>query len=417
MPVLLILILGTVMIIFWDFVKENVEIIGTFATSLAFLATAWAAYEARNSAKSAMKATQLTADSLIEMKKNSFKDFFELLLGQHNIILVDVNEALLKEDTPIIATLNSSTVQYISNLTGKPVFIKYINHIISILNFIDKEFYLSSSVNDKKKIYIDQLRNSISSDVNLIIAVFGLNTNGDKIYNVKELNRLLNEFNFFESELFFKDAISRIHNLKTYVDEIFDKEFSNKIEYYSNEMVRNHKFGIKTANVDITKTQQRIMFAVIWSYDNPCRKYLLEKFNDLPQQVRAKIGINMDESVEKVTDFESSLPNFVGWNLNIWKKRQKTIKNEKDIKMLIKIYPRYIKHNKIKGINLENGYHHYDEKEIKNSLSKYNLNIAYLMLKSDPRRNEIIGEIISETNKISDIYKSELDQFSFKKNI
>lgn len=37
MPVLLILILGTVMIIFWDTVKENVEVIGTLATSLAFL--------------------------------------------------------------------------------------------------------------------------------------------------------------------------------------------------------------------------------------------------------------------------------------------------------------------------------------------------------------------------------------------
>lgn len=57
------------MIIFWDTVKENVEVIGTLATSLAFFATAWAAYEARHSAKAAMKATQLTADSLLEMKK------------------------------------------------------------------------------------------------------------------------------------------------------------------------------------------------------------------------------------------------------------------------------------------------------------------------------------------------------------
>lgn len=202
MPVLLILILGTVMIIFWDTVKENVEVIGTLATSLAFFATAWAAYEARHSAKAAMRATRLTAASLLEMKKASFKEWYGILLEQHNRLLEDVNKTL-QDDRELNAKLGTNLIKAIYyHVTKNSVYIKYINHIVLILDYLDKDFYSPSSADYEKRAYIEQLRNSISPNVSLLIATFGLNIDTNKTYDAKRLYSLLSKYNFFEGQLF-----------------------------------------------------------------------------------------------------------------------------------------------------------------------------------------------------------------------
>ena len=147
----------------------------------------------------------------------------------------------LKEDKEIKVKLGTNTVKSIYYyLTKKTVFIKYINHIILILSYIDKEFYLPSSANDEKETHIEQLRNSISSEINLIIAIFGLNIENNKTYNAKKLAGLLNKFSFFEKEIFFSDAMLKIHYLENYIAEIFDKEYRGKVEFYIDEMVKKN---------------------------------------------------------------------------------------------------------------------------------------------------------------------------------
>lgn len=409
MPVLLIFILGTVMIIFWDTVKENVEVIGTLTTSLAFLATAWAAYEARHSAKAAMKATRLTAASLLEMKKASFKEWYGILLEQHNKLLEDVNKTLL-DDSQYNVKLDSNAIKGIYyHVTKKPTYIKYINHIILILSYIDKDFYLPSSANNEKKSYIEQLRISISPKISLLIAIFGLNIDNNKTYDAKKLYSLLNKYNFFESELFFEDAISKVHYLDSYAAEIFNKEYRKDVEFYVDKMVS----GCAASNLNAIYRYHRLTFAVLWSYNNPCRQHLLQRFNDLPLHMRNSIELNMEKAAEKMAKFNSWLPDFVGWELNIAGHKKRVIKDEKELKRLIKLYYKHPFNPRQTGIVLTNGITNRFGEEIKNSLSSYALDKAYFELSSNPRKEEVIDEIVTEVEKMVDKFKTELNSFGF----
>jgi hypothetical protein len=410
MPVLLILILGTVMIIIWDTVKENVEVIGTLATSLAFFATAWAAYEARHSAKAAMKATQLTADSLLEMKKASFKEWYGILLEQHNKLLEDVNKTL-RDDSELNVKLSMNILKGIYyHATKKPVYIKYINHIILILTYLDKDFYLPSSADNEKRAYIEQLRNSISPKVSLLISIFGLNVDNNKTYDAKKLYNLLNKFNFFENELFFEEAISKVHYLDSYVAEIFNKEYLRAVEFHVDEMVR----GRAPSGVKVSHSYNRITFAVLWSYNNPCQQHLLQRFNDLPLHIRNGIKLSMEKSAERVAEYDSWFLDAIGSELNISGFKKRIIKDEKQVKRLIRIYFKYPFYSTQTGILLTNGYNNRYADDIENSLSKYGLYKAYLNLNTNPKQEELIDKIVAKVEEMVDFYKTDLNSFSFK---
>ena len=84
MPILIFIILLLLTYIFKGWVTSNSQIVATLATAFAFIATAWNAYEARKSAKAAFSALQLTTESLFEMRKSAFKQWFDSLLNQHD---------------------------------------------------------------------------------------------------------------------------------------------------------------------------------------------------------------------------------------------------------------------------------------------------------------------------------------------
>ncbi|MDO6168632.1 hypothetical protein [Enterobacter hormaechei] len=396
------------MIIFWDTVKENVEVIGTLATSLAFLATAWAAYEARHSAKAAMRATSLTAASLLEMKKSSFKEWYGILLEQHNKLLEDVNKTL-RDDTQYNVKTDINTIKGIYYYATKnPTYIKYVKHIILILNYVDKDFYLPSSADSEKKSYIEQLRNSISPKVSLLIAIFGLNVDNNKTYDAKKLYTLLNEYNLFENEVFFEEAISKVHYLDAYVAEIFNNEYRKNVEFYVDKMVS----GYEAPNFNAIYRHQRLTFAVLWSYNNPCRQHLLQRFNDLPLHMRNSIALNMEKAAEKVANFNSRLSDFVGWELKVAGKIM-VIKNEKELKRLIKLYYKHPFNSHQTSIILTNGYTNRFGYDIEQSLSDYALDNAYLRLSSNQDKEKVIDGIVAEVEKMVDKFKTELNSFGF----
>lgn len=197
MPILIFAMILLLMAIFWESVVANIAIIGSLATAFAFLATAWTAFEARSSAKAAMKAVKLTSDSLLEMRKASFKQWLELLLDQHDSILEEVKKSL-DSDNEIKMKLDFNRIHSMySSLTKKPTLIKYANHVYSILNYIDKDFYAPAENIEERKKYVEHLSNRIGSDVKLMIAVLGLNIDNNKTYNPEKLNFLLNKYDFF----------------------------------------------------------------------------------------------------------------------------------------------------------------------------------------------------------------------------
>lgn len=401
------------MIFFWDAVKENVEVIGTLATSLAFLATAWAAYEARHSAKAAMKATSLTAASLLEMKKSSFKEWYGILLEQHNKLLEDVNKTL-RDDSEYNVKLGTNFIKgAYYHVTKNPVYIKYINHIILILNYLDKEFYLPSSAYNEKKSYIEQLRISISPEVSLLTAIFGLNVDNNKTYDAKKLYSLLNKYNFFENELFFAKAISQVHYLDFYVEEIFKNEYRRDVEFYVDTVVR----GCAAPDLNTIYRHQRLTFAVLWSYSNPCREHLLQRFNDLPLHMRNSIVLNMENAADKVANFSSVLRDFVGWELKIAGHKLRVIKDEKELKRLIKLYYKHPFNSHGTNIVLSNGYTHRFGHDIEKVLSDYASDNAYLKLNSNMNKEKVIDGIVAEVEEMVDKFKAGLNSFGFNQPI
>lgn len=397
------------MIFFWDSVKENVEVIGTLATSLAFLATAWAAYEARHSAKAAMRATSLTAASLLEMKKSSFKEWYGILLEQHNTLLQDVNNTL-RNDSQYNIKLNVNVIKGVYYyVTKNPIYIKYVNHVILILNYVDKDFYLPSSADSEKISYIEQLRNSISPEISLLIAIFGLNVDNNKIYDAKKLYSLLNKYNFFKNEPFFKDAISQVHYLDSYVAEIFNKEYQRTVELCVDKMVS----GYAASNLNVNYRLQKLKFAVLWSYENPCRQHLMQRFNDLPMYMRNHIELNMEHSAKKVADSNSFLTGFVSWKLKISYHKMRVIRDEKQLKRLIKLYYKHPFDAQYTSVVLTDDATYRFGHDIERYLSDYALDNAYLVLRSNQHKEELIGVIEAEVERMVDEYKAALNSFGF----
>ncbi|EHL4999846.1 hypothetical protein QQN21_004668, partial [Escherichia coli] len=202
MPFLIFIIILLLTVIFWDWVVLNGQTVGTLATAFAFIATAWNAYEARKSAKAAFSALQLTTESLFEMRKSAFKQWFDSLLNQHDELCLLAKQIIDKHKI----NLNSDELHRLYYpLVRQHEVIQYVKHIINIFEYVDGSFYIDGECLKEKRAYVSQLIFKIPPQMKLIIAIFGLKIDYCEHINSEKLCCLLNKYDFFNDEIFFDD--------------------------------------------------------------------------------------------------------------------------------------------------------------------------------------------------------------------
>ncbi len=418
MPFLFIFaILFALIPIFWDFIVENYVAIGTVATAFAFLATAWAAFEARYSAKAAMKAVKLTSDSLYEMRKASFKQWFQLLLEQHAPMHDEVQK-LISTDQDISIKFNIDFLQSsFPTLSKKAEIIRYINHIISILEFVDNDFYTTNASFNEKKQYVDQLTNRINSDVKLVIAILGLNVFDNGTYSPGKLNELLNKYDFFTRECFFKEAFEKINTLDEYVKELFYKNYRSCIENYLKNNILNHQIEIinpiaNSSFKPIVKTR----VAVIWAYNNLCHAYLKQSFDELPGFMKATIDFWLENAPTLKDEHNDIIRDYVGFDINIQVHNTIKIKGIRQLKFLIDVYLKERGRVDPHSITLTKGTEKVHFVNLIPKIEEYEFNNALLKLGKNPEKKSIIRKILEVVNENIAFYKEQLDAFTFNKN-
>ncbi|MGP4132262.1 hypothetical protein OJE16_22010 [Pantoea tagorei] len=121
----------------------------------------------------------------------------------------------------------------------------------------------------------------------------------------------------------------------------------------------------------------------------------------------------MEKAAEKVSNFNSCLSGFVSWQLKIADHKFRVIRDEKELKRLIKLYYKHPFDSQKTSIVLTNGATNRFGYEIEQRLSDYALDNAYLELRSKKHKEKLIDGIVAEVEKMSDKFKTELNSFGF----
>ncbi|EFM3790714.1 TPA: hypothetical protein ACNE1U_004524 [Escherichia coli] len=302
---------------FWSLnVADRISIFTSCITAAAFCATAWNAYEAKKSAKAAMKAVQITSDSLTEARKSSFEQWFKTLLEHHEKLLGQVKEELSSSTGEKIK--NNLRVDFLhqvyDSVVMNQVFIRYVSNIVSILEYIDKGFYSPSSKIEEKKVYVEQLRHFITPDVMLIIAIFGINYYGETSHNSHKLKRLLNKYNFFEGDPVLNTTLITTSNGRLDVKNLFERDYRSLVrEYIKHSIIctRYKNYSEKPEVSDVV----RITNSILWSYKSPGGDLLRAEFNSLISNMEKEIEYYLEIANKELTKVDNTLNELIGYKL------------------------------------------------------------------------------------------------------
>ncbi|MEZ2694224.1 hypothetical protein ACBQ19_03465 [Hafnia alvei] len=420
MPILFFMLLGLVITIFWDSISDNVVVIGSIATALAFFATSWAAWEARSSTKAALKAVRLTSDSLFETKKSSFKQWFELLLEKNDELSKEVFD-LLQTDNSLKPKLERGDVRvaYYA-VSKKPLFIKYCNHILMMLRYIDKEFYIQADSNKHKAQYIDYLRNAINSDVKLIIALFGIKVVNNDTFNSRELSFLLNKYNFFDNELFFSELINNPQSLEHIVNDSFDKLYRENIMNLIKDDILKDKI-IDACNYAGLMAAEKLFFVILFCYKTPCRDFINKRFDLIGEYIKNEIRLMMERASDDKAKAEGKLSKLIGYTLlseNKLKHRSGVyqIKTQNDVISLVDHYISNVRRNKRKILLADVYFRSPAQPDIlgwslEGTIESYCISCFFLSINGDEGR--FLAKVSAAIDEMVEYYKGNLENYKY----
>jgi len=357
MPIIIISLIVLLIILFWDWVSLNVEILGASATALAFFATAWAAYEARTSAKAALHAVKLTQDSLFETKKTTFQNWFSILLEKNREMLPDV-ESHIKNNVILKGKISEN--QYLNSsydiITKDTIISAYVRNLYQILNYVDKEYYSNPKDINGKKVYTEQISNDINDDLKIAIAIFGLHHK--KLQHVKnlELRVLLERYSFFSTDLFFESVMNERHYIERHIQSLFISEYIKPIYNTISTLIKSGDYTCSELN-DRNHRGPKNLYALLYVYGNPAQKQFHEEFDNFEEVIRSEILLKIENSRKKLKEAIDNLKSLSGYSIHSQNKMRKrsgkfTMNNSSDVFRILKRYLNDCHNNKSKRIML-----------------------------------------------------------------
>ncbi|HFG3237052.1 TPA: hypothetical protein ACGGJS_004638 [Escherichia coli] len=432
MPILIVIIFVTPVVWilssawFWSLtVADRTSIFTSCITAAAFCATAWNAYEAKKSAKAAMKAVQITSDTLIEAKKSSFEQWFKTLLEHHEKLLGQVKEELSSNSGEKIK--NNLKVDYLhqvyNSVVMNQVFIRYVSNIVSILEYIDKDFYSPSSKIEARKVYAEQLRHFITPDVMLIIAIFGLNYYGEISHNPHKLKQLLNKYNFFEGDPVLNTALISTRNGRLDVKSLFERDYRSLVRHYIKHRIIRTRYKNYSEEPE-TSGVVRITNSILWSYKSPGGDLLRAEFNSLISNMEKEIEYYLEIANKELTKVDNTLNELVGYKLFSDSKLGKrsgfyVINDKEDAISLVKHYLKRVDRG---GSNIgpEHVYFNtinstYNRKlggTLISTIDNYVFYSALLHLNNRASKSIILSKILSGAREIIEKKKTNLDNLA-----
>lgn len=215
----------------WEALVENITVAGTVVSTIAAIATAWAAAEARKGSRAAISAVEETRHAT---RRERFEQHYSLLLAQHAAYYEKLTAFLdgdgsnfLRQEMDSSRGINSAALK----LYAHPVISPYMRVLYHLLKHINEDYYGHYSDTKGRKKYSSLVRSLIRNDVLTLIALNGLmpgENNQGLDEDFRYYQHYLNKFEFFQHADFFYWGLvtERVKHFSS-LSRLFEKEISD----------------------------------------------------------------------------------------------------------------------------------------------------------------------------------------------